>query len=165
MSKIFDDMPKSPLLRAVLALCAITAFLSISLAIWVAVKPPVVVASPIVHFSNGTVTPDKESLCPGDALTFSFSATVDSAPAVIVITYSWWSVDLQDTAVFGEEELFSIRTEPGTMTKTMSIKIPPLDPGKYEFRFGSTESYTLPTILVVPFSIPEGCLVTATPQL
>ena len=165
MTKIFEDMPRSPLLRIVLLLTSVTAILSVFLALWVTIKPPVVASPSIVTFSNLKIDSSKNALCPGEILTFAFDSTVDYVPAVIVVTYSWWSVDLQDAARFGEEELFSIRTEMGTMTKTLFVKIPPLNPGRYEFRFGSSESYTLPSILSVPFSVPDGCSIQETPQV
>lgn len=108
-------------------------------------------------------------VCPGETVNLDYTVHI-RAPGVFSLDRSLWRVSPPMTLVFSHTETgvyplpidFISRREwlvPMTYTSPVDGKPTPLAPGAYEWRWAmSTASRsTVPSILLVPFTVKEGC--------
>lgn len=103
---------------------------------------------------------DDNKLCPGDTLAFTPTLIVTSAPVLVEITSTWWDVANRRTVVQARQSdvLISIFKGNGRFSRTISVTVPKLEPGYYEYlRATESTSGSQVALMSVPFVVPEDC--------
>jgi hypothetical protein len=95
--------------------------------------------------------------CPGDIISVSNSAKHLKSPEVFRIVDSIWSVDDRYTVVTDDSPEYIVITERSQPETRVSITIPDIPPGRYEFRHASECTGCDIAYYTVKFSVSEDC--------
>lgn len=97
------------------------------------------------------------TLCPGATLSYPATIQVTRAPVVIHLYRTIYSLDSDQTAVFGSDSVIVIHERNHQVTRIFEVVIPQLPPGNYALVEGAQDNSTRPSTFSIPFGIPQGC--------
>lgn len=101
--------------------------------------------------------PDPPVLCPGAELIYTAKIMITRVPLVINLYRTIYSLDFDQTYVFGGDPVVAIHDHVHTIVRTYALVVPNLPPGKYELKEAAQDNSTRATVFTVPFSVPAGC--------
>lgn len=113
--------------------------------------------TPSSQFVDPVSTPDKSSYCPGDTMRFPARWKVNKN-GIMEIYESWWSVAETRTVIFDDAPKFVVNTGSGYREGHLSVVIPVLPPGQYQYKRGALNSQSDVSTIVVPFTIGDDCI-------
>jgi hypothetical protein len=136
-----------------LGILIVITVLVVGLVAWVAF-----VQQPAFTYSSPVYQPAASVLCPDDELAYTNTVTISKLPLTPFTVHSWWSVDEGHSVGPGSDLAFVVWTEntPRLVTRALTVTVPALAPGNYEYRVGASAGGTLGTY-TVPFQVPPDC--------
>jgi hypothetical protein len=133
------------------------ALLMLSLTKPLRVEAPFVFTRAVFAPTNGT------DFCPGDLIEWPVAFEVRRAPVMVISVRSIWDVDNNQTATLPAGEFvagalqFTNYTETTAVSRTATMALPTLPPGRYQIRSAAQEFNSQAAAYATPFSIREGC--------
>lgn len=94
-------------------------------------------------------------VCPDDTISFGIRIQFNHSPALVQSLSTWWSVDKNMTIVRDAAPEWSIITENTTITRTLEVQVPRLEPGRYEYRRSAQDDGSPPSVITVPVIIKD----------
>ena len=144
------------ILKIITLYLVLTATLSIGIMAAILIVP--LSKSPI-HYTEKIYYPiNGDTFCPGEKIEIDFYVNVVAAPTIIKIIDTFWSTENNRTAIADIEPKYSIIIQKeASSPRNISITVPDLPPGKYEYRHALQSEQTYPQIFITPFVIPPSC--------
>ena len=111
-----------------------------------------------LKYSSDQYEPVLSVLCPGEMLETTIAYQIRRAPVSALLIRVWWSVGRQDV-VYTEPEKWFIWMRDLPMTEhTLSITVPELMPGPYQFTELRLQFRDIPSpAYTISFTVPEDC--------
>ena len=122
---------------------------------WLLLRPHV--TPPDYEHTQAIVHPSRAAFCPGERFVVDFSIRINRVPALIAIAETIVDLDHPATVVLDHELDWTVHTQPLTITRTATVTVPSLPPGRYEWHQGAQAFDSPPSALTVPFVIPATC--------
>lgn len=112
--------------------------------------------APITSYSPPRVELSASDLCPGESFEYSSTVKYSYTPAVIFVTVSIWSHDLNRTVVYDARPMYAVYSDDVTVLQSAAYTVPlTLPPGRYELRRAATGEARRSATLTVPFRVKE----------
>lgn len=96
-----------------------------------------------------------DGLCAGQSFSITVHIHVSNAPTIVSITESWFGVDAGYNVVLGERVFYSVITSPEEFTRDLTVVVPPLPPGRYEYRRGAQDDEAPVAAFGVPVVVKQ----------
>lgn len=93
-------------------------------------------------------------LCPGDALTVTYKVKTSKVPSIINIYDNWRSVDLGYNVLLDVDgPVHSIISTPEDFTRVLTVTVPNVPPGAYEYVRAAQEDGAPVSVMSVPVKV------------
>lgn len=112
-----------------------------------------------IHYLKDTYPPDKTSYCPGETMHIAYEIYFPEGEFINQIAEVFAVDDSYDIVQPDNQYTITIvKQDVGqTFTASLDIVIPNLPPGQYEYRRGSSTTFSTATVFTTEFTIPESC--------
>jgi hypothetical protein len=101
--------------------------------------------------------PESPVLCPGAELIYTRRVEITRAPVTINLYRTIYSLDYDQTFIFGGAPIVAIHDTEHTITRTFGMVVPNLPKGSYQLRESAQDFSTRSAVISVPFTVPAGC--------